>query len=155
MLSVKTNKNINNFKSSVLGGFDIKESIAIILSTILGVGLILVLMIFTNFPKILIVYIPMPIIILPLVYTFYKKDGMTFFQHKKVESLFKKSGPMEYISTESPERYKKYLEKVEIENKDMNDEKKFKRTVKIVSILGGIFFIAIISLIVFIIMKYK
>lgn len=155
MLSVKTNKNINNFKSSVLGGFDIKESIAIILSTILGVGLILVLMIFTNFPKILIVYIPMPIIILPLVYTFYKKDGMTFFQHKKVESSFKKSGPMEYMSTESPERYKKYLEKVEIENKDMNDEKKFKRTVKIVSILGGIFFIAIISLIVFIIMKYK
>lgn len=154
MLSVKTNKNIDSFKSTFLGGFDLKESVAIIISTVLGVVINLLLMFFTNIPKILIVYIPIAFIALPLILVFYKKDGMGYFKHKKIEKEFKNGKPLEFISTENYINYRIIL-KNNNSNKNFNEinEKKFKTRLKIIITLSSLLLSLIIVLIIYFLIR--
>ena len=105
MLSVKTNKNILNFKASYIGGFDLIQSAGLVVSFIVGGGLMFTLLMFTSLPDMLATIIPMPIIILPLTLSFYKKDGMGFIKHNKVTRQFKKMQPCTYSSTENFDAY--------------------------------------------------
>lgn len=114
MLSVKTNKNILNFKASYIGGFDLIQSAGLVVSFVVGGGLMFTLLMFTTLPDMLATIIPMPIIILPLTISFYKKDGMGFLKYVRVTRQFKKMQPCTYSSTENFDAYKemeKLLEK--------------------------------------------
>lgn len=105
MLSVKTNKNILNFKASYIGGFDLLQSAGLVVSFIAGGGLMFTLLMFTELPDMLATIIPMPIIILPLTLSFYKKDGMGFIKYVRVTRQFKKMQPCTYSSTENFDAY--------------------------------------------------
>ena len=146
MLSVKTNKNVMNIKQSFLGGYDLKESISIILGVILGTIIIVCLVLFSPVPTILCPYIAAPVIVLPIIHQFYNKDGMGFLAHKKKEHMYKNATALIYKSTENAEYYNKCLE-LDISKEDSTDDE-FMKALKKVIIIGVVCGVLIIGLII-------
>ena len=91
MLSVKTNKEITEFKSDFMGGFGFKQSVAILGGVIIGVVIICVLCFFTKVPVFIAPYIALPFVAIPVVSAFYNKDGMGFLAHRKKIKEFQKT----------------------------------------------------------------
>lgn len=152
MLSVKTNKEITEFKKDFMGGFGFKQSIAILGGVIIGVVIMCALFFFTKIPIIIVPYIAMPFIAIPVVSAFYNKDGMGFMAHRKKVKEFKQTKACIYISTESDENFNKCLLEQE-KKKEVNSDDGFKKTMKkliIVGIITGVLILGLIMAVVII-----
>lgn len=124
MLSVKTNKEVTEFKSDFMGGFGFKQSMAILGGVAIGMIIMCSLIFFTHIPIVLAPYAALPFISIPILSAFYNKDGMGFLKHRKKVKEFKKMKACIYISTESDVSYTKCL---------MEQQKKLKKIVMMLS----------------------
>lgn len=154
MLSVKTNKEVTEFKSDFMGGFGFKQSMAILGGVAIGMIIMCSLIFFTHIPIVLAPYAALPFISIPILSAFYNKDGMGFLKHGKKVKEFKKMKACIYISTESDVSYTKCL--MEQQKKaEKNSDDAFQKTLKkliiigiitAVLIIGGIIAIVVIKL---------
>lgn len=154
MLSVKTNKEVTEFKSDFMGGFGFKQSMAILGGVAIGMIIMCSLIFFTHIPIVLAPYAALPFISIPILSAFYNKDGMGFLKHRKKVKEFKKMKACIYISTESDVSYIKCL--MEQQKKaEKNSDDVFQKTLKkliiigiitAVLIIGGIIAIVVIKL---------
>jgi hypothetical protein len=154
MLSVKTNKEVTEFKSDFMGGFGFKQSMAILGGVAIGMIIMCSLIFFTHIPIVLAPYAALPFIAIPILSAFYNKDGMGFLKHRKKVKEFKKMKACIYISTESDVSYTKCL--MEQQKKaEKNSDDVFQKTLKkliiigiitAVLIIGGIIAIVVIKL---------
>ena len=154
MLSVKTNKEVTEFKSDFMGGFGFKQSMAILGGVAIGMIIMCSLIFFTHIPIVLAPYAALPFIAIPILSAFYNKDGMGFLKHRKRVKEFKKMKACIYISTESDVSYTKCL--MEQQKKaEKNSDDVFQKTLKkliiigiitAVLIIGGIIAIVVIKL---------
>lgn len=154
MLSVKTNKEVTEFKSDFMGGFGFKQSMAILGGVAVGMIIMCSLIFFTHIPIVLAPYAALPFISIPILSAFYNKDGMGFLKHRKKVKEFKKMKACIYISTESDVSYTKCL--MEQQKKaEKNSDDAFQKTLKkliiigiitAVLIIGGIIAIVVIKL---------
>lgn len=147
MLSVKTNKEVTEFKQDFMGGFGLKQSLAIIGGVIIGLLIMCSLFFFTKIPVVFVPYIAMPFIAIPVVSAFYNKDGMGFLAHRKKVKDFKKTKACIYISTETDENFNKCLAEQEKKTEANNDDA-FQKTLKRVIILGIVTVVLIVGAIV-------
>ena len=155
MLSVKTNKDVSEFKQDFMGGFGLKESISILIGAVIGTIIIIALILFSNLPMMICPYFAMPFVAIPIINAFYHKDGMGFMAHLKKTRRMNKGSAYIFRSTETTDNYNKYLNerKKEIENKS---DDKFEKTIKKLIILGIITAIVLIGVIVtLLIIKFK
>lgn len=154
MLSVKTNKEVTEFKSDFMGGFGFKQSLTILGGVAIGMIIMCSLIFFTHIPIVLAPYAALPFISIPILSAFYNKDGMGFLKHRKKVKEFKKMKACIYISTESDVSYTKCL--MEQQKKaEKNSDDVFQKTLKkliiigiitAVLIIGGIIAIVVIKL---------
>lgn len=154
MLSVKTNKEVTEFKSDFMGGFGFEQSMAILGGVAIGMIIMCSLIFFTHIPIVLAPYAALPFIAIPILSAFYNKDGMGFLKHRKKVKEFKKMKACIYISTESDVSYTKCL--MEQQKKaEKNSDDVFQKTLKkliiigiitAVLIIGGIIAIVVIKL---------
>lgn len=154
MLSVKTNKEVTEFKSDFMGGFGFKQSMAILGGVAIGMIIMCSLIFFTHIPIVLAPYAALPFISIPILSAFYNKDGMGFLKHRKKVKELKKMKACIYISTESDVSYTKCL--MEQQKKaEKNSDDVFQKTLKkliiigiitAVLIIGGIIAIVVIKL---------
>ena len=154
MLSVKTNKEVTEFKSDFMGGFGFKQSMAILGGVAIGMIIMCSLIFFTHIPIVLAPYAALPFISIPILSAFYNKDGMSLLKHRKKVKEFKKMKACIYISTESDVSYTKCL--MEQQKKaEKNSDDVFQKTLKkliiigiitAVLIIGGIIAIVVIKL---------
>jgi hypothetical protein len=154
MLSVKTNKEVTEFKSDFMGGFGFKQSMAILGGVAIGMIIMCSLIFFAHIPIVLAPYAALPFIAIPILSAFYNKDGMGFLKHRKKVKEFKKMKACIYISTESDVSYTKCL--MEQQKKaEKNSDDVFQKTLKkliiigiitAVLIIGGIIAIVVIKL---------
>lgn len=154
MLTVKTNKEVTEFKSDFMGGFGFKQSMAILGGVAIGMIIMCSLIFFTHIPIVLAPYAALPFISIPILSAFYNKDGMGFLKHRKKVKEFKKMKACIYISTESDVSYTKCL--MEQQKKaEKNSDDAFQKTLKkliiigiitAVLIIGGIIAIVVIKL---------
>lgn len=154
MLSVKTNKEVTEFKSDFMGGFGFKQSMAILGGVAIGMIIMCSLIFFTHIPIVLAPYAALPFISIPILSAFYNKDGMGFLKHRKKVKEFEKMKACIYISTESDVSYTKCL--MEQQKKaEKNSDDVFQKTLKkliiigiitAVLIIGGIIAIVVIKL---------
>lgn len=150
MISVKTNRNIMDFKANIAGGFDLKETISIVVGLVIGVGIMCVLMFTTNIPTIILPYICMPFIALPIAKGFFKKNGMGLSEYKKKTAEYRKCCPAEYISTETPEAFSKYFLEDGTVKKDDDGFDKLMEKIKFYSvILLGVIILAIVAIVLY------
>lgn len=155
MLSVKTNKEVSDFKRDFMGGFGLKESAAIISGVFIGTIIMVAMILFTSIPMMFAPYIAMPFIGVPVLFSFYHKDGMGVIAHSKKVKEFKKGSACIYASTETAQNYNKCLieKEKELEN---NSDDKFKKTLKKLIIIGIITAIIFVGAIVtLLIIKFK
>lgn len=144
MLSVKTNKEVTEFKSDFMGGFGFKQSMAILGGVAIGMIIMCSLIFFTHIPIVLAPYAALPFISIPILSAFYNKDGMGFLKHRKKVKEFKKMKACIYISTESDVSYTKCL--MEQQKKaEKNSDDVFQKTLKKLIIIGIITAILIIG----------
>lgn len=144
MISVKTNRNIENFKSDVAGGFDFKETVCIGGCVFVYAGIMLVLMLATPVPKVLCPYIPIPFVAYPIMRVFFKKNGMNIKDYKEKTKMFKESGILPYKSTENPDNYNNLVKKAE----ELSDGDSFDKTLKKIKEIGIIAGVVIFVIIV-------
>lgn len=135
MLVVQCNKNIENYKSDIMAGFDLKESVAIIIGLVFGFFSMLILWKFTSIPEILCVYMSTPLILIPVVYSFYKPDGMNAIQYFKKKKKLKYQ-EFYYQSSESMMNIQ-MLSKAK--NNKTKEDDNFDKMLKFL-IVGGILF---------------
>ena len=147
MLSVKTNKEVTEFKQDFMGGFGFKQSMAIVGGVVIGLVIMCALFFFTKIPMIVVPYIAMPFIAIPVVSSFYNKDGMGFLAHQKKVKEFQKTKACIYISTETDENFNRCLAEQE-KKTEANSDDAFKKMLRIVIILGIITVTLIVGAIV-------
>lgn len=155
MLSVKTNKEVTEFKSDFMGGMGFKQSMAVIGGVLIGIVIMCSLVFFTPMPIIFTPYVAMPFIAVPVLSAFYHKDGMGFWKHRKKVKVFRRMKACIYVSTESDANFTSLLEeqkKKEVKNSD----DAFKKTLRTIIILGIIFAVLIVGgIIAIVIIKLK
>ena len=148
MLSVKTNRNIEDFKSDVAGGFDLKETLTIGGSVVIYSVIIMVLILYSPIPKMLCIYIPLPLIVSPIAITFFKKRGMGIKEFRTKTKAFKNGKILTYLSTENTENY---MNVKKIAKQD--DEDSFDKAWRKIKVIGAIVaitvIIAIITIVIF------
>lgn len=144
MLSVKTNKEVSEFKSDFMGGFGFKQSMAILGGVAIGMIIMCSLVFFTHIPIILAPYIALPFIAIPVLSAFYNKDGMGFLAHRKKLKEFRKTKACIYISTESDVNFTKCLMEQQ-KKEEKNSDDAFKKTLRTLIIIGIITAILIIG----------
>lgn len=144
MLSVKSNKEVSEFKSDFMGGFGFKQSMAILGGVAIGMIIMCSLVFFTHIPIILAPYIALPFIASPIISAFYNKDGMGFLAHRKKLKEFRKTKACIYISTESDMNFTKCLMEQQ-KKEEKNSDDSFKKTLRTLIIIGIITAILIIG----------
>lgn len=100
MLSVKTNRSIEDFKSDVVGGFNLIETVTIVGCVIVYAIIMMILILYSPIPKILCAYVPFPLIVYPIAKTFFKKNGMGIKEFRAKTKAFKSGEILPYKSTE-------------------------------------------------------
>lgn len=144
MLSVKTNKEVTEFKSDFMGGFGFKQSMAILGGVAIGMIIMCSLIFFTHIPIVLAPYVALPFIAIPILSAFYNKDGMGFLKHRKKVKEFKKTKACIYISTESDASFTNCL-MLQQKKVEKNSDDAFQKTLKKLIIIGIITAILIIG----------
>lgn len=143
MLSVNTNRSIEDFKSDVAGGFNLKETVTIVVCVFVYTIVMMLLILFSPMPKILCPYVPFPLIVYPIARTFFKKNGMGIKEFRAKTKAFKGGEILPYKSTENPDNY---INIAKESNEDSFD--KTLRRIKIIAAIGIPVLIAAIILVV-------
>lgn len=155
MLSVKTNKEVTEFKSDFMGGMGFKQSMAVIGGVLIGIVIMCSLVFFTPMPIIFTPYVALPFIAVPVLSAFYHKDGMGFWEHRKKVKEFRRMKACIYVSTESDVNFMNCL-KEQQKKKVKNSDDAFKKTLRTIIILGIIFAVLIVGgIIAIVIIKLK
>ena len=131
MLSVKTNRSIEDFKSDVAGGFDLKETITIVGCVIVYTIIMMLLILYSPIPKVLCPYVPFPLMIYPIAGTFFKKNGMGIKEFRTKTKAFKGGKILLYKSTENIDNYVNIA-------KESNSEDSFDKTLRRIKIIAAI-----------------
>ena len=146
MLSVISTKDISNYKTDVVGGFDLKETISIGIGLVIGIVIFFICFFGFRLPIFICPYIAAPFVAVPIINQFYTKNGMNFFEAKKRERQYKVATCLPYESSENASNYMKYyLATTAKQNASGEDEfdlmvKKLKK----MGILSAIIFIVMI-----------
>jgi len=152
MLAVKTNKNIEKFKSDVAGGFDLKEVISIVTGLFIGVIVTVFSVMVLKVPMTIAPYIAAIFIAVPILLRFLNPGGMALKDYKKKQKAYRKSSVLAYISTENPASYNLSIMK---QSTDKEKDDDFKRMLKKVKIAAVLFVTAIVIIITaMIVIKY-
>lgn len=146
MLSVVSTKDISNYKSDIVGGFDLKETISIGIGLVIGLVVILTCAFVFGVPMSFCPYLAAPFIAVPIINQFYKKNGMNFFEAKKRERQHKAARSLPYSSSENASNYMKYY-LASTEKKNVEGEDEFDLMVKKLKKVGIIFAIVLIVMI--------
>lgn len=154
MLAVKTNKNIEKFKSDIAGGFDLKEVISIIIGLFLGVVITLVAVLILNVPMTIAPYIASVFIAIPILLRFFKPGGMGVKTYKEKQRAFKKGTVLAYISTENNAVYSKnpIKEKPTEQQKEEDFERFLKNVKRILLLFAGI--VVMVMIVIIVMMKW-
>lgn len=152
MLSVESTKNIDDYKSDFVAGFDIKETFSIAIGLVIGVAVIILCDQVLHVPILFCPYIAAPFIVIPIVNKFYKKNGMNFFEAKKREKKQRDAVGLSSVSTESAKTYLKYYKAETVKadkeaSKEEDFEKQLKKLKKIAIISGLAILVTIILLV--------
>ena len=131
MLSVKTNRSIEDFKSDVVGGFNLKETVTIVVCVFVYTIVMMLLILFSPMPKILCPYVPFPLIVYPIARTFFTKNGMGIKEFRAKTKAFKGGEILPYKSTENPDNYINIA-------KESNGEDSFDKTLRRIKIIAAI-----------------
>lgn len=154
MLSVETNRNIEEYKSDFAGGYDLKETLAIAVALIAGVVVAAIAYLVFHVSLYICPYIAMPVVVFIIVMKFFNRDGLGFKETIKKEKVMKSGVVLYYRSTETAESYMRLLKETEKKQEAFSDES-FDKTMKLLKI-GGILFAAIfIAVIVAVIILSK
>lgn len=129
MLSVVSTKNIENYKSDFIGGFNLKEFAAIFVGAVLGIGIILVCAFVLNVPIMFCPYLAAPFVGTPIIFKFYKKNGMSYTEAKKREKIHKSAKMNTYYSTENASVYMNYYNNSPLST-GITAEDEFEQTLK-------------------------
>lgn len=150
MLAVKTNKNIEKFKSDVAGGFDLKEVISIVIGLFLGFVIILVAVLVFNVSMTVAPYLASIFIAIPILLRFFKPNGMGVKTYKEKQKAFKKGIALAYISTENNVVYGKnpIKEKPTEQQKEEDFERFLKNIKRILLLFTGIVVMIVIVMVV-------
>lgn len=149
MLVVKTNKNIEKFKSDVAGGFDLKEVISIAIGLFLGFVIILVAVLIFNVPMTVAPYLASIFIAIPILLRFFKPNGMGVKTYKEKQKAFKKGTALAYISTENNVVYGKNPIKEKPTEQQKEDFERFLKNIKrILLLFAGIVVMIVIVMVV-------
>lgn len=141
MLSVKTNRNIEDFKSDVVGGFDFKETVTIVSCIILYSVIMMFLILYSPVPKMLCPYVPFPLMVYPIAKTFFKKNGMGIKEFRTKTKAFTGGEILPYKSTENINNYTNIV-------KESNCEDPFDKTLRRIKIISAISIPLLISTII-------
>ena len=147
MLSVISTKDISNYKSDIVGGFDLKETISIGIGLVIGVIIIVICNVVLGITIALCPYIAAPFVAIPIINQFYNKNGMNFFEAKKREREHKVASCLPYDSSENARNYMKYYVSAKAKN-SANGEDEFTLMIKKIKRLGIIFAITFVVLII-------
>jgi hypothetical protein len=145
MLSVKTNRDISEFKSDFAGGFDLREFSAIAAAVLLGSGFMVVLALCTPVPMVLCPYLALPVIAVPILVVFFNKNGMNLKEFRRQTQNFKKGFRLGYSSTES----RNVTENV----RAVTGGDEFDKTLKKVKVAGIV--LILLTIILFAVMIFK
>lgn len=154
MLAVKTNKNIEKFKSDVAGGFDLKEVISIAIGLFLGFVIILVAVLVFNVPMTVAPYIASIFIAIPILLRFFKPNGMGVKMYREKQRAFKKGTVLAYISTENNAVYgENTIKENYTEQQQEKDFERFLKNIKrILLLFAGI--VVMIVIVIVVMMKW-
>lgn len=144
MLSVKTNRSIEDFKSDVVGGFNLKETITVVGCVILYTIVMMILILYTPIPKMLCAYVPFPLIVYPIARTFFKKNGMGIKEFRTKTKAFKGGGILPYKSTENLDNYINIA-------KESNSEDSFDKTLRKMKIIAAIGIPVLIAMVILVV----
>lgn len=152
MLQINVNRNIDDYKESVIAGFSARETLFIGVGLMASVSCMLILTLFLHIPLVMAMYGSLPACI-PFVLTgFFSKDGMSYWQRKKLQKIRKQMQPLSYVSTESSYEFthnaKNAMVELSEEEQELQFEKIFKRIKIGIGIFVAIFVIAIVVAIV-------
>lgn len=150
MLAVKTNKNIEKFKSDVAGGFDLREVISIIIGLLLGIVVTVVTIMVFHVPMSVAPYIASLFIAIPILLKFFKPNGMGVNMYREKQRAFKKGNMLAYISTENALVYSKNLIKDQSKNdqKEEDFEQFLKKVKKMLLLFVGMMIMIVIAIVV-------
>lgn len=150
-LNIDTNKDIEEFKETVLAGQDLRNSIWMIVSLLVGGMVSLILYFKYNVQITLAVYAAIPFTATIYILGTYKKDGMTLLQ--SIRHKLRKSDNVNivYSSTENEEEYKKHNVQSVAVTKEDNDA----YFMKLVKIAISVAIIAVVLVIVVIVLLVK
>lgn len=150
MLQVTSTKNIENYKTDVAGGFDLKEVFHIAISTSMGIAIILICSMVLHVPMLLCPYIAAPFVAVPILRKFGKKNGMSLGEAKRREREYCSAKALPYVSSENASNYMRYMTK---ESAKKNVDEEFDEMVKKLKLLAVIFlvivFVIIIGLVIY------
>lgn len=144
MLSVKTNRSIEDFKSDVVGGFNLIETVTIVGCVIVYAIIMMILILYSPIPKILCAYVPFPLIVYPIAKTFFKKNGMGIKEFRAKTKAFKGGEILPYKSTENPDNYLNIA-------KESNSEDSFDKTLRKIKIIAAIGILVLIAAIILVV----
>lgn len=145
MISVQCNKNIEDYKSDVVAGFDLKETLSIGAGIVIGVIVIFVMYKLVHVPLIFCPYIAIPFVVVPIIGKFYRKNGMGFLENrKKIKEL--NSAKVLLYKTENAASYSRYLEATK-QHKENTSDDKFEKILRKMKICGTILIILIVGFI--------
>lgn len=141
---IEINKNIDNYKESVIMGLTARQLIFSVLSVVAGGGIVLLL--YRHIGLTASTYVAVPVVTPIALSGFYSYNGMTFVEMAKRKLYFAFfNRTLIYVSTEGEPEIRKLKQSVEIKNKtnkkknagSQDDFRKAKRN--IFFMLGGVF----------------
>lgn len=143
MISVQCNKNIEDYKSDVVAGFDLKETLSIGAGILIGVIVIFVMYKLIHVPLVFCPYIAIPFVIIPIIGKFYRKNGMGFLENrKKIREL--NSAKVLLYKTKNAASYSRYLVAAN-QHKENTSDDQFEKMLKKVKIGVTILIILIVG----------
>lgn len=152
MLAVKTNKNIEKFKSDVAGGFDLKEVISIIIGLFLGIVVTVAAVMVFKVPVSVAPYMASVFIAIPILLKFFKPNGMGVNTYREKQRAFKSGSILAYVSTENVVVYNKNWTKEQKQNNQTEEdfEQFLKKVKRVLFLFIGIIVMIIAAIIVII-----
>lgn len=144
MLSVKTNRSIEDFKSDVVGGFNLKETVTIVGCVIVYSIIMMLLILYSPVPKMLCPYVPFPLMVYPIARTFFKKNGMGIKEFRAKTKAFTGGEILPYKSTENIDNYINIA-------RESNSEDSFDKTLRKIKIIAAIGIPVLIAAIILVI----
>lgn len=146
MLSIDTNSDIDDYKESIVAGLNLKETLWAGLGILSAASVILILTMLIHIPLTFSIYIGSPAAVPFILTGFFQKDGMSFWQRFRRKRNKRLSRPLSYISTECKSSYQTEQRRMEVKEKDENEE--FEHLLKRMKLIGVVFAACVIAVVV-------